>query len=473
MIVPVIISGGSGSRLWPLSRQARPKQFLPLDQKKSLFEGTLERVLAKDIFRDPIIIANEKHRFLALESCQNILDEIPVILLEPIGRNTMAAALLAALECQPSDVMMILPSDHIVQDLKAFQRATFTALPAARAGSIVTFGMIPDGAETGYGYIQKGDKTLYEGVFSAQKFVEKPDKASATGYLESGDYFWNAGIFLTRVDVFLKMAQEFAPDILSATEKAFKTKHADLAYYKFSEQAFQAIRSDSIDYAVMEPARNVAVVPVFMGWSDVGSFGMLAKQTKPDPQGNRLVGAAGDFILKDCQNTYIHGSGRLIAGLGLKDISIISTDDVLLVADSKRDQDVKAIVETLKAEKREELDFHSTVFRPWGTFKSIAMGAGFQVKRIEVYPGKRLSLQKHYHRAEHWVVVSGTATVTCNDDRFLLSENQSTYIPLGAVHRLENPGKQTLVVIEIQSGSYLGEDDIVRLDDDFKRHSND
>ncbi|MFC4347235.1 mannose-1-phosphate guanylyltransferase/mannose-6-phosphate isomerase [Kordiimonas lipolytica] len=470
-IKPVILSGGSGSRLWPLSRSKYPKQFLPLLGSKSLFAQTLERIGADYGFDAPLVVANEHHRFIVNEQAEKVGVSEPQVLLEPLGRNTapaIAAAALLAAKDDPEALLLFLPSDHVIMDTPGFHKAVKKAAEAAVAGQLCCFGMTPTRPETGYGYIAAGEALEgCDGAFHIDAFKEKPDAATAQGYLEAGTYSWNSGMFLFRADVILEEFRRHQADMLTATEKALLGARKDLNFLRMEEADFAAVPAESIDYAIMEPTDKAAVVPAEFGWSDVGSFTALADVQEKDASGNV---AHGDVMMEDTSNSFIHqGDGMLVATLGVKDLIVVTSDDAVLVADKSRDQDVKKIVDRLNAEGREEAHFHSIVYRPWGNYRTLAMGDRYQVKEIEVYPGKRLSLQKHHHRAEHWVIVEGTAIVTRDDETHQMSENQSIYLPLGAVHRLENPGKIPLRLIEVQSGSYLGEDDIVRLEDDFHR----
>jgi len=470
-IKPVILSGGSGSRLWPLSRSKYPKQFLPLLGSKSLFAQTLERVGADYGFDAPLVVANEHHRFIVNEQAEKVGVSAPQVLLEPLGRNTapaIAAAALLAAKDDPEALLLFLPSDHVIMDTPGFHKAVKKAAEAAAAGYLCCFGMTPNRPETGYGYIAAGAALKgVDGAFHIDAFKEKPDAETAQGYLDAGTYSWNSGMFLFRADVILGEFKRHQADMLAATEKALSGAREDLNFLRMEEADFAAVPAESIDYAIMEPTDKAAVVPAEFGWSDVGSFTALADVQEKDAAGNV---AHGDVMMADTSNSFIHqGDGMLVATLGVKDLIVVTSDDAVLVADKSRDQDVKKIVDRLKAAGRAEAHFHSIVYRPWGNYKTLAMGDRYQVKEIEVYPGKRLSLQKHHHRAEHWVIVEGTAIVTRDDETHQLSENQSIYLPLGAVHRLENPGKIPLRLIEVQSGSYLGEDDIVRLEDDFHR----
>ena len=485
-IIPVIMSGGSGSRLWPQSRSLYPKQFLPLVNDQTMLQNTITRLDGLQGVSAPLLIANEAHRFLAAEQFRQLGRQAGGIILEPVGRNTAPAVALAALKalnhgdhgkhkgkaslaekCDP--VLLVLAADHVIQDEGAFHRVVEAALPAARDGMLVTFGIVPTHAETGYGYIKAlnhGDHEEHKGVFCVSEFVEKPDLEAAKGYLASGDYYWNSGMFMFKASRYLEELKKFRPDILEACERAMGVEHPDLDFVRLDEEAFKACPDESIDYAVMEKTEDAIVIPLDAGWSDVGSWSSLADISDLDEAGNAVQ---GDVMLHDTHNTYVRSDKKLIATVGVDNLVITESDDAILVAAKDRVQDVKKIVERLKAENRTEAKLHRKVYRPWGAYDSIDSGERFQVKRITVKPGAKLSLQKHYHRAEHWVVVKGTALVTNGDQEVLLTENQSTYIPIGAVHRLENPGRFDLELIEVQSGGYLGEDDIVRLEDTYGR----
>ncbi len=463
-LVPVILSGGSGSRLWPLSRESYPKQFLPLTSDLTMLQATWHRV-APIADRAPLVVANEEHRFVAAEQLQQVGVKPQAILLEPLGRNTAPAIAVAALEATRDDndaVLLVLPSDHVINDEEIFQRAVKQAMPAAIAGKLVTFGIVPSGPETGYGYIKASQGSE---VRSVERFVEKPDLATAQEYVDSGEYFWNSGMFLFKASRYLAELQKFNPDILESSRLAWNKAKRDADFVRLDKEAFAAVRSDSIDYAVMEKTTDAALLPLDAGWSDVGSWTALRDVSPQDTDGNAHH---GDVIAIDCRNTYAYGE-RLIALVGLDDVIVVETADAVLVGKSERMQEVKDIVARIKRDKRSEATWHRKVYRPWGAYDSIDNGDRFQVKRISVKPGATLSLQMHHHRAEHWIVVSGTAEVTRGDEVILLTENQSTYIPLGVTHRLKNPGKLPLELIEVQSGSYLGEDDIVRFEDTYGR----
>ncbi|HUO88348.1 MAG TPA: mannose-1-phosphate guanylyltransferase/mannose-6-phosphate isomerase [Rhizomicrobium sp.] len=466
-IHPVILSGGSGTRLWPLSRAALPKQLLALNGDRTMIQDTVLRARVPGA-SDPILLCSEGHRFLVAEQMQTIGVAPRAIVLEPVGRNTAPAAAVAALlvaDHDPEGIVLLLPSDHVVTDEVAFRDAVARAARAARDGHVVTFGIRPQGPETGYGYIQRG-QPVSDGVFAVARFAEKPERSDAERYLATGDHFWNSGMFVFRADVFLAELERFEPGIVAACRAAISAAKRDLDFVRLDAAAFEAAKNISIDYAVMERTARAAVVPCDLGWSDVGAWSSLWSLSKRDQAGNVVQ---GDVLLHDCRDTFVRNEKGLTALIGVRDTVVVVTEDAVLVADKHRSQDVKAIVDRLKAENRPELAEHKIVFRPWGSYQGIDAGDGYQVKQIIVKPGGRLSLQSHKMRAEHWIVVQGTAKVTCDDKVFLLHQNESTFIPLGARHRLENPGKQPLRLIEVQSGSYLGEDDIVRYDDVYGR----
>ena len=467
-MLAVILSGGSGTRLWPLSREAYPKQFLPVVSDDSLLTETIDRGLALGEKVRVMAITNEEHRFVVAAHMQAQAPErTDGIILEPVGRNTapaIALAALAAAEENPEELLLVMPSDHVLKNQDVFRQAVSQGAEAARSGKLVTFGIVPNAPHTGYGYIKAG--AAHEGYNDVAAFVEKPDEETARRYLDEGDYFWNSGMFLFRADRYLEELEAQQPDMIKACRAAWKERNADMDFTRVGTEAFKACPDDSIDYAVMEKTRDAVVVPLDAGWSDVGSWSALW-DIQPHDENNNVC--RGDVITEDVSGSYIHSEGRLIAALGITDHVIVETDDVVLVADRGRVQDVKKLVAQVKAQGRHEHRFHKKVHRPWGTYEGIAMGERFQVKRITVKPGASLSLQKHHHRAEHWVVVKGTATVNRGDDVLLLTEDQSTYIPLGVTHRLTNPGVIPLELIEVQTGSYLGEDDIVRLEDTYNR----
>ena len=466
MIQPVIMAGGSGSRLWPLSRQLRPKQFLTLGTESSLFQKTLERLQGLEC-GEPIVICNEVHRFLAAEQLRQTRVDRSHILLEPVGRNTAPAIALAALQAVKNGsnpLLLVLAADHHITNTESFHSAIDEASKLASQGHLVTFGIVPDHPETGYGYIERGG--ALEGGYSVSRFVEKPGIEKATEYLESGKYYWNSGMFMFQADVILKALEKDAPDILDICKRAMVEAATDLDFVRINNDIFSSCREESIDYAVMEKTELAAVVPLDAGWNDVGSWSAVWEVMPKDEKGNAVM---GDVLLHESKNNLIHSEGQLIALVGVEDLAVVETADAILVAHRSKVQDVKKIVDQLKAAGRTEHINHREVYRPWGKYDSIDVGDRYQVKRITVNPGARLSLQMHHHRAEHWIVVSGTAKVTRGDEAFIVSENQSTYIPVGKVHSLENPGKIDLQLIEIQSGPYLGEDDIVRLEDVYGR----
>ena len=468
-MIPVILSGGRGSRLWPQSRQAYPKQFLSLISDNTLIQDTVLRLAGLDAF-DPLVICNEDHRFVVAEQLHQIGVRPDRILLEPCGRNTAPAVALAALQAlahHEDPLLLVLPADHVIRDCDAFHRAVTLAAEAARQGALVTFGVVPDRAETGYGYIRRGQAHGgAPGAFAVAQFVEKPDAPRAAEFVASGEYYWNSGMFLFRAARFVEELGLWAPDILACCRDALGAARAERDFTWVDGNAFGDCPSDSIDYAVMEKTASAVVVPLDAGWSDVGSWQSLWEVSDRDTHGNAR---RGEVLTVDSHNCLISSEKSLIAALGVNDLVIIESDDAILVTCRERSQDVKQVVNRLESQGSDRHRVHRKVFRPWGHYDAIDGGDRFQVKRIMVKPGERLSLQKHHHRAEHWIVVSGTALVTCGDKQLLLTENQSTYIPLGVTHRLENPGKVELHIIEVQSGAYLGEDDIVRFDDAYGR----
>ncbi len=470
MIIPVILSGGSGSRLWPLSRALYPKQLLDLSGEKTMLQETVLRLVAADDIGPVYCICNESHRFLVAEQLHEINADIGEIVLEPKGRNTAPAAAIAALlveEKYPGATMLLLPADHVIRDTLAFGIAVAAGKCAAEKGELVTFGIVPSSAETGYGYIRASVPTDGEvGACRVQEFVEKPDKQRAEHYLASGDYFWNSGIFLFKAETYLLELEAYAPAIVAACREALQKAVKDLDFLRLDSDAFSASPSDSIDYAVMEKTTRAALVPLDAGWSDVGAWSALWEVQERDEAGNVK---RGDVLVHDVKNSYIHATSRLVAAVGLDGYIIVETADAVLVASRERVQDVKLLVDELKKRGRDEAESHRRVYRPWGTYETVDFSDRFKVKRITVNPGAALSLQKHHHRAEHWVVVKGIAQVTVGEKKITLSEDQSTYIPVGEFHRLENTGKSPLELIEVQSGSYLGEDDIVRVEDRYGR----
>ena len=479
-ITPVILCGGSGTRLWPLSRAGFPKQFLSLTGNESLFQQAAQRLVAvsaDDIqVAKPLIVTGEEHRFLASEQLREVSIELRAALLEPVGRNTAPALTLAALAAQQNGtdpVLVVTPADQTVIDQVAFTVAMQNAIREAATGSIVILGITPDRPETGYGYIQASAGTN-DAAMSVQRFVEKPDASTAQQYLDEGGYYWNAGMFVLKASVWLQALEQFRPDILQATTQAWAKRNTDAnsatPFIRPGKAEFAAIPAESVDYAVMEhcPGSPFAIkmVPLDAGWSDLGAWDAVWNVLSKDEQGNAHV---GDVLTTQSYNTLVHASSRLVSLVGVSDLIVVETPDAVLVADKRRSQDVKHIVNQLQATKRDEHTLHRKVHRPWGWYDSIDDGHRFKVKRIQVKPKASLSLQKHHHRAEHWIVVKGTAEITNGDKVLTLTENQSTYIPLGEVHRLANPGTIPLEIIEVQSGSYLGEDDIVRFEDTYGR----
>ncbi len=470
MILPIIMSGGSGSRLWPLSRALHPKQFLTLLNENTLLQETINR-LDNGKFLDPLIICNSEHRFIVAEQLRTNDTAASEIILEPEGKNTapaIALAALAAVAKGDDPLLLVLAADHVIKDVPAFQRAVVDAKAFAEQDKLVTFGIVPTHAETGYGYIKQGMKKALSDAtgFDVDSFVEKPNSATAQTYLDSGDYFWNSGMFMFKASRYLEELAKFSPEMLAVCTKAYASKAQDLDFTRISADIFAKCPENSVDYAVMEHTNDAIVVPMNAGWSDVGSFSSLWEVSEKDEYGNVNH---GDIISHNTTNSYINAGHKLVTTVGVDNLVIVETKDALLVANKAQVQHVKTIVEKLKAQDRYEYKHQREVFRPWGKYDSLDFGVRDQVKRITVNPGAKLSIQMHHHRAEHWIVVSGTASVTNGDKTFLVTENESTYIPLGQVHALENPGKVLLEMIEVQTGSYLGEDDIVRFDDKYGR----
>ena len=475
MLIPVILSGGSGTRLWPLSRELYPKQLLPLVGKGTMLQETLTRLTDVPDVGAPLVVCNESHRFLVAEQLLELGTQAQGILLEPVGRNTapaVAVAAMAAVANSPGDkthvdpVLLILPADHVIRDVRAFQAAVAIGRKAAQEGKLVTFGVVPTKPETGYGYIRRKEGAAGAVAFPIAQFVEKPDHATAQRYVESGEYFWNSGMFMFRASAVLDEMRRLAPAIYDACAQAYTAAKRDLDFTRLPAKEFGACPSDSFDYAVMEKTQHGVVVPLDAGWSDVGSWSALHEAIAGDESGNVRIGDVLTVGSKDC---YLQSTSRLVAAVGLEDHVVVETKDAVLVAPKGRVQDVKELVTLLKKQGRYETSLHREVFRPWGSYDSIDHGDRFQVKRLTVKPGASMSLQLHHHRAEHWIVVAGTARITRGEETFLLEENQSTYIPLGTKHRIENPGKIMLHIIEVQSGTYLGEDDIVRFEDRYGR----
>ncbi len=477
MIIPVILSGGAGTRLWPLSRELYPKQLLPLVEKQTMLQSTVGRLSSMKDMGTPVVVCNESHRFMVAEQLRGMGNGSSSIILEPLGRNTAPAVAVAALQALKEGedpVLLVLPADHAIRDTEALLRAVEVALPHACADRLITFGVVPTGPETGYGYIKAGERldevqdsvTQHCIAFAVAEFKEKPDLETARQYVASGEYTWNSGMFMFRASRYLEELERFAPEMAAYCRKSFEKARRDLDFIRLDEEAFSACPGDSIDYAVMEKTKDAAVIPLDAGWSDVGSWSALWEVAPHDTDGNHYH---GDVLAHNVRNCFVHAESRLVAAVGLEDHVVVETADAVLVAHKDRVQDVKEIVAALKIGKRSEALLHRRVFRPWGSYESIDSAERFQVKRITVNPGSTLSLQMHHHRAEHWIVVRGTARVTRGEDVLTLSENESTYIPLGITHRLENPGRIPLEIIEVQSGSYLGEDDIVRFEDSYGR----
>ncbi len=482
---PVILSGGSGTRLWPLSRETYPKQFLPLVGEATMLQQTAARLdglgtehphhgIAVD---DPILVCNETHRFLVAEQLLEVGRRADAIILEPVGRNTAPAltlAALAAIRSGEDPVLIAMPADHVIADPAGFRHQVAEGWVRASAGAVITFGIVPSGPETGFGYLLKGEPLGARGsAFVLQRFVEKPDAETAAVYVASGSYLWNSGIFMLRARRWIELVERYRPEIALACQKALAAASADLDFCRIDAETFRDCPSDSIDYAVMEPLSaegggDVVVLPLDVGWSDVGAWSTLWEVSERDSLGNVIH---GDVFVHDARGNLIHAQDRMVAAVAVDNLIVIETPDAVLVADKRRCQDVKAVTGYLKGARRSEGETHRRVHRPWGTYEPVDAGERYQVKRLTVKPGAALSLQLHHHRAEHWIVVRGTARVTCDDKVFLVSENQSTYIPIGARHRLENPGSIPLDLIEVQSGSYLGEDDIVRFQDLYNRES--
>ena len=471
VIQPVILSGGSGTRLWPASRAMYPKQLLPLTGDKTMLQETVLRSSGKrNVAPTVLVVCNEAHRFLVAEQLRDIGAKATIVL-EPEGRNTAPAVALAALLAQKSSgngaespILLVMPADHVIEDTAAFIAAVEVGEDSARDGNLVTFGVVPSHAHTGYGYIEADVRTLM--AVPVQSFVEKPDKQTAVNLLETNRFFWNSGIFLFRADRYLEELEQYAPEIVSACRKSIGGAAMDAEFVRPDREAFKASPSDSIDYAVMEKTERAVIVPLAAGWSDVGSWAALHEVSEKDGQGNSLH---GDVVAHDCADSYISAQSRLVTAVGLKNIVVVEDKDSVLVAHKDQAQHVKELVEELKQKGREETRLHRQVFRPWGSYDSIDSDDGFQVKRLIVKPGAVLSLQKHARRAEHWVVVKGTARITRGEEVFDLGVNESTYIPVGTVHRIANPGDEPVHIIEVQCGDYLGEDDIVRLEDDYGR----
>lgn len=472
MLIPVILSGGIGSRLWPLSREYYPKQLLALVGQYTLLQNTLLRLEGLPDKTRSFIVCNEIHRFLVAEQLRVLGVAHSPIILEPTGRNTAPAVAVAALRAilfDPEAILLVLPADHVIAENDRFREAIISGIPLAETNYLVTFGIVPDRPETGYGYIKADYSVIDTPAYAVEQFVEKPPLETAQNYLKSGNYYWNSGIFLFKAKQYLTELEKFAPNILGACRQAVDYALEDKDFLHLDKAAFKTCPSDSIDYAVMEHTNAAVVIPLQAGWNDVGSWSALADISEQDAQGNVIL---GDVLTENVQNCYLRSEHRLLAVVGLQDHVVVETADAVLVAHKEQVQDVKNIVALLKNSQRGEANLHRKVYRPWGSYETITVEQRFQVKHIIVNPGAGLSLQMHYHRSEHWVVVKGTAKITRNDECFILTENQSTYISIGVKHRLENPGKLPLEIIEIQSGSYLEEDDILRFDDLYGRIAN-
>ncbi|PTB98792.1 mannose-1-phosphate guanylyltransferase/mannose-6-phosphate isomerase [Marinobacter sp. Z-F4-2] len=468
-ILPVLLSGGTGSRLWPLSRTLMPKQFIRLTGSQTMLQQTLARTSGLNA-KDPVVVCNEEHRFIVAEQARQADMKLDRILLEPFGRNTAPAIALVAFQQQAKGedpLLLVLPSDHLIDDSERFCRLISEGATVAESGQLVTFGIVPTGPETGFGYID-GGRLLRSDVnaYKVNRFVEKPDQKTAEEFIAARNFYWNSGMFIFRASVYLEELQASRPDIYEACEKAATGMQQDADFDRVPAELFQACPDESIDYAVMEKTDKAAVVPFDAGWNDLGSWSALWEVEEKDESGNVTI---GDIVTHGTSNSYIRGESRLVAAVGLENVVIVETKDAVLVAHKDSVQDVKKIVQNIKGSKRNEHHAHVRVYRPWGDYESIDEGHRFQVKRITVKPGEKLSLQMHYHRAEHWIVVKGTAIVECNGEEKLLTENQSTFIPIGATHRLTNPGKMPLELVEVQSGAYVGEDDIVRFEDTYGR----
>lgn len=468
-LVPVILSGGSGTRLWPLSREHYPKQLLALTGSQTLLQETALRLHGLVGVAAPIVVCNEEHRFLVAEQLREINHRPQAILLEPFGRNTAPALTLAALAADHADsVLLVMPADHMIRNRDAFHAAVRSGYEQASAGMLVTFGIVPTHPETGYGYIRKGEGLDGDQAFKVARFVEKPDAETARKYIASGEFLWNSGIFMMTAGVWLEQIRRSRPDIALACDAIWQSRAPDMDFVRFAKEVFERSPGESIDYAVMEKTRDAAVIPLDAGWSDIGAWSSLWQVSSRDADGNALQ---GDVLAVDTRDTLAIAQHRFVATLGLTDLIVVETVDAVLVAHKDHAQKVKDIVGELKKRGRTEHVMHRRVYRPWGCYEGVDVGERFQVKRITVNPGAALSLQMHHHRAEHWVVVKGTAQVTRGDETFIVTENESTFIPLGTRHRLENPGAIPLEIIEVQSGGYLGEDDIVRFEDRYNRES--
>ena len=467
-IVPVILLGGSGTRLWPVSRKNHPKQFLNLTGDKTLLQATLSRLEGIDGLESSIVVCNEKHRFTAAEQLMEMNREMGDIILEPVGKNTAPAVAIAALRAQEKHddaLLLVLPADHVIKNTESFQKTVKLAADAALKDNLVTFGIVPTKPETGYGYIKHG-VAISNNLYKVDKFVEKPDLLTAQSYIESGEYYWNSGMFLFKSTLYLKELEQFRPEILTCCKDALSQSEHDLDFIRLHKSSFEACPSDSIDYAVMEETRNAVSVPLSAGWNDVGSWDALWEIEEKNTEGNVLQ---GDVLTHNSQDCLVKAENKLVTLVGVNNLVVIETKDAVLVANKNTVQDVKSIVQKLCADNRSEAALHREVYRPWGKYDGVDMGERFQVKRITVKPGESTSMQMHHHRAEHWIIVSGVAEVTCGDKVTLCTENQAAFIPQGSKHRIANPGKLPMEMIEVQTGSYLGEDDIVRFEDQYGR----
>ncbi|MDM8535499.1 mannose-1-phosphate guanylyltransferase/mannose-6-phosphate isomerase [Desulfobacterales bacterium HSG17] len=471
MIYPVILAGGSGTRLWPLSRELYPKQLLELTGDKTMLQDTILRLSGIDEMENPVIICNENHRFMVAEQLRNINISPDSIILEPVGRNTAPAVAVAALKtlnASQDSLILILPADHFIKNTKVFHQALNAGVDYAKKGHLITFGIVPDAPETGYGYICKGEnlgipgKELEQEAYSIKEFVEKPDSETAAQYVDSGNYCWNSGMFMFKSSQVIKEMKKHVPDIMAACEKALENGREDLDFFRLDKASFEVCPSDSVDYAIMEKTENGVMIPFQAGWNDLGSWEALWQVGEKDENSNVVH---GDVLLHDVNNSFLHASTRLLAAVGLEEHIVVETADAVLISPRNRVQDVKSLVNKLKAAKREETISHKTSFLPWGLAEILVKSKRFQVKRLKIKAGAVISLQKHFNRAEHWIVLQGTALVTKGDEEIILTEDHSTYIPPGVPHKLVNPGKIPLEVIEVQSGSYIGSNDIVRLDD--------
>lgn len=464
-MIPVILSGGSGTRLWPLSRGQYPKQFLPLVSEHTLLQDTLLRLSGIADLQAPIAVCNEDHRFMMAEQLWEIDAKPAAIILEPVGKNTAPAVAMAALTANEDAILLILPADHVITDIEAFHQAIAHAKTLAEQGFLVTFGIVPTEPETGYGYIRR-DTVQQGAAFNVAAFVEKPDAETAKSYLQSGDYFWNSGMFVFKARCFLEELAKYNPIMLAVCREALNTAEVDVDFVRVNKAIFSTCPSDSIDYAVMEKTDKAVVIPLDAGWNDVGSWSALWDVTHKDAFGNAI---SGDVITLDTENSFIYSEHKLVTVIGVSNLVVVETKDALMIASKDKVQDVKHIVDQLKKANRKEAEVHRKIYRPWGHYDLVDEGERHHTKRIVVKPGAKLSVQKHHHRAEHWVVVKGTALVSKGDETLLITENESTYIPVGVIHSLENPGVIPLEIVEVQSGSYLGEDDIVRFSDQYGR----